>query len=481
MATIATQELQKNAVVNSVWSLVGYGYEHEWATGGSANSGEVLRPFAPETVVAGTEIEKLRARHQTNVLVIVLESTRFDRVENPEDETPEVRTPHLLALAKRGRWAKTAYAAFPHTTKSLFSILCGRLPTMQAAFFETGAHPFPQCLPAILRDAGYATYFSQSAMGAFERRPVLATQLGYNAFASWEEIGGEQLGYLASDDLSLVEPFDSWLDSVGDGQPFMATVLTSSTHHSYRLPKAKQLGLAADGLEVSALSEEERYRHLVGVEDELVGKLLAVLESRALLEDTLVVVAGDHGEGFGDKGVRQHDNNFYQEGLRVPLIVAGPGVPPGRVDGTVSLIDVMPTVLDGLHVSSEPPNEWEFGRSLLQPVEEGRVAYFMCYYKNQCAGFIDGDIKVVAQLAKRRAFFFDLANDPNEDQPRTLTPELRERLNESLDRIGTRRFDSELLLLGAPDLPGEWKCDAETGKCTHPRTPSDGFFGEPGL
>ncbi len=475
MTTIATQELQNNALVDSYRYVLTYGYNHEWRTGDSGGSSGKVRPFIPETVIGRAQIARLGAGERPNVLFIVLESTRFDYVQNPDDKGSVVETPNLLALAKRGTWAKSAYTAFPHTTKSLFSILCGRLPAMQPAFFLTSATPFPQCLPSVLRKAGYNTYFSQSAVGAFERRPVLAHHLGYEAFRSWEELGGEKLGYLASDDLSLVAPFDKWLTSIDAEEPFMATVLTSGTHHPYRLTRTEKAKLKKAGIDPKSLSEAERYAKLIQVEDELVGRLLATLEKRDLLDNTVVVVVGDHGEGFGDKGVRQHDNNFYQEGLHVPLIVAGPGVPQKAVERTVSLTDVTPTIFDLLNVHWTRPNEWEFGFSLLGPAPARRAAYFMCYYNNECAGFIEGDTKVVVQFAKRRAFYFDLLSDPSESEPLRLTPELRSRLDEALGRMGARRFDPALMQKGDAPVAGKWKCPAKK-PCRHPRTPKGGLF-----
>lgn len=479
MTTIATQELQNNALIDSYRYVVTYGYQHEWRTGDAADPGGELRPFIPETLVSDAQIEKLRADERPNVLFIVLESTRFDYLQNPDDQGSLAETPHLLALAKRGTWAKSAYTAFPHTTKSLFSILCGRLPAMQPAFFLTSATPFPQCLPSVLRQAGYNTYFSQSAVGAFERRPVLAHHAGYETFKAWEEIGGEKLGYLASDDLSLVAPFENWLTTVDEREPFMATVLTSATHHPYRLTRREKRKLKKAGIDPKSLSEAERYAKLIQVEDQLVGRLLAILEDRDLLDNTLVVVVGDHGEGFGDKGVRQHDNNFYQEGLHVPLIVAGPGVPQKVVERTVSLTDVTPTIFDLLNVHWTRPNEWEFGFSLLGPAPPDREVYFMCYYNNECAGFIEGDTKVVVQFAKRRAFYFDLLNDPSESRPLRLTPQLRARLDEALGGMGERRFDPDRMQKGDTPVAGEWKCPADK-PCRHPKTPRGGLFRDKG-
>src|SRR5207249_1133706 len=66
-------------------------------------------------------------------------------------------------------------------------------------------------------------------------------------------------------------------------------------------------------------------------------------------DDTVVILSSDHGEALDrkeDHGTRHHSKSLYDELIRVPLIVAGPGFRPRRVATPVSLIDVVPTVLD---------------------------------------------------------------------------------------------------------------------------------------
>ncbi len=94
------------------------------------------------------------------------------------------------------------------------------------------------------------------------------------------------------------------------------------------------------------------YLAAIAYEDSQIGRLIVHLESRRLLEDTLVVVVGDHGESLGDHGEESHGIFVYQEALRVPLIMRGPGVSARRVTGPVRLVDVTPTVLSLLGLTA---------------------------------------------------------------------------------------------------------------------------------
>ncbi len=77
------------------------------------------------------------------------------------------------------------------------------------------------------------------------------------------------------------------------------------------------------------------------------GRLLATLDRCGLTDSTLVILVSDHGEGFDvAHGRIHHGGRLHQDLIRVPLLIAGPGAVPDRVREPVSLVDVMPTVLD---------------------------------------------------------------------------------------------------------------------------------------
>jgi len=79
--------------------------------------------------------------------------------------------------------------------------------------------------------------------------------------------------------------------------------------------------------------------------DHHLGRLLDRLEELGLAEGTVVVVTSDHGEALGDHGFAGH-GHLYDDNLLVPLVIAGPEVEPGRIDGQVRLIDLFPTLLE---------------------------------------------------------------------------------------------------------------------------------------
>jgi arylsulfatase A-like enzyme len=98
------------------------------------------------------------------------------------------------------------------------------------------------------------------------------------------------------------------------------------------------------------------YDDCIGYLDDQLGHLLDALESRGILDNTLVLVTSDHGESFGDHGVFLHANGVFLDEVAVPLVILSPGAPAGRVVAEpVSLRDLPATVLDQLGLSSASP------------------------------------------------------------------------------------------------------------------------------
>jgi len=133
-----------------------------------------------------------------------------------------------------------------------------------------------------------------------------------------------------------------WLDTVGDSRFLLWTHLYDA-HRPYDPPEP-----------YASTYGHNLYVGEIAFADSQIGRLLQALEARHLLERTVVVVAGDHGEALGGHGERDHGIFVYEDVLRVPLIVRAPALRPTRVEEVVRLTDVMPTVLDLLGVPSPP-------------------------------------------------------------------------------------------------------------------------------
>lgn len=467
--SLPVRRLARNATLMTYWTwvtepdLVPEGEE------GASTGPRTFEGYDPAHLVTADAVAQLERTKPYNVLVFVLESTRFDATSlAPDGRRMGSSTPFLAELAASGLTAPTARSVIPHTTKSLVTILCGRYPTLQKDTLEIFARFAIDCLPAIASRAGYRSVFLQSSVGAFEERPRLVSMMGFSEFFAWESIGGETLGYLASDDESLGPAFSTWLSGIGE-ERFFATILTSAPHHPYRLGKASAKRAKQSG--APTRTDAERYQRLIESEDKMIGDVLQALAASGHRDDTIIVAVGDHGEGFGAKGVRQHDNDFYEEGLRVPFVVRAPNLAPRVETGNVSLLDVTPTVLALLGLAPAP----DVAPTLLgidlstHTVPPARPHYFSCWFEQRCEGVVVGDKKLVSRPVTGEEYLFDLAKDPDERLARPIPAELAATLDEARAVLDAHRTGERWRPPVHPAFYGLWQCPSDR-PCANPNT-----------
>jgi choline-sulfatase len=109
---------------------------------------------------------------------------------------------------------------------------------------------------------------------------------------------------------------------------------------------------------------QKAYYGAVSYVDDLIGRLMAELESSGSMQDTLIIYLSDHGEDLGARGLFGKFT-MYDEAMKVPLIISGPGIQAGKkVDTPVSLIDIYPTILDEFNIPAEESEKELPGESL---------------------------------------------------------------------------------------------------------------------
>ncbi|TNC51862.1 choline-sulfatase [Rubellimicrobium rubrum] len=149
--------------------------------------------------------------------------------------------------------------------------------------------------------------------------------------------------------------------------------------------------------------------------DEKIGEILAVLE--ATRQEAIVVFLSDHGDMLGDRGL-WFKMNFFEGSAAVPMMIAAPGLEPGRIETPVSTIDLCPTLCDLAGVSMDDVIPWTDGVSLV-PVARGAergpvpMEYAAEGSEAPMVGLRDGRWKYV-RCALDPEMLFDLDADPNE-------------------------------------------------------------------
>ena len=157
------------------------------------------------------------------------------------------------------------------------------------------------------------------------------------------------------------------------GRPFMAFMFFESPHHPYEFPpenavfrpfvdKVDYLKLSRD----NAPEIRNRYRNCCRTLDGFLGQVFDTLERRGLLDDTIVVLLGDHGEEFFEHGTLGHGQEFTNQQIRTPLVLHLPGRSPGVYDGMSSHLDVVAMLAPYFGVENKA-SDFSNGIDLLAP------------------------------------------------------------------------------------------------------------------
>jgi hypothetical protein len=163
--------------------------------------------------------------------------------------------------------------------------------------------------------------------------------------------------------------------------------------------------------------------------DEEVGRLLDTLRSEGRLERAVVLVTADHGEGFGQNGIKYHGVSGYDPILRVPGVLLTSGLRPGVFHGLASTRDVAATVLGAFGQVGSHPEAERFGRSWLRLIDApaGPLHRFVVArssaavdsrgFVQPVAAIVEGRYKLIERFEDRLVQVYDLERDPGEAHP----------------------------------------------------------------
>jgi arylsulfatase A-like enzyme len=345
-----------------------------------------------------------------DVVLITVDALRADRV------TPRT-APFLSSLAARGVKFERAYTQVPHTSFSLATLLTGKFVfALSTLGLDAASH---ETLPEVLRRERYKTAaFFPPSVFTIDRERLRPMEDAHYGF--------EYVKYEHMDAPGRTDQVIQFYETTKPERAFV-WVHYFEPHEPYDLHP----GPFADAHEAV-----DRYDGEVRFVDDEVARLVGYLQKTR--PHALVIVAADHGEEFGEHGGRYHGTTLYEEQERVPLIFAmvdGAGLVPHRVAAPVGLVDVAPTILAlaGILPSAKMRGR-DLGPWLLPPAQMAPAGAHGPVFAEigQQKMIVDGNHKLICDLATDACSAFDLAADPGERRNRIDEPfavELRHRLD----------------------------------------------------
>lgn len=368
-----------------------------------------------------------------NVLLLSVDTLRADHLGSYGYDRPT--SPFLDELALRGVRFENVVAQSSWTLPSHASMLTGMLPQRHGV--TSGDKRLATDLPTLqglLSEQGLAT-------AAIINSRFLGDRHGLSNGFDYVDLLKEKpkAGPLVFDRAL------AWLDDLGgesskDTPPFFMFLHTYHVHSDYSPGELYQELLVdpytgdLDGTaaQLQAFRRGERTLNAEDVThaaqlydgeirelDDLLERFFADLESRGLLEDTLVIVTSDHGEEFMEHGDMLHGRTMYGESLRIPLLLSGPTIPVGRTVADLAMLtDILPTVARAF--DQEIPEDCDgidLSR-LWQDHNLHRWVFAGADHNNEPAGLRgmiqDDRFKLMYDGVDESYELFDLVNDPGE-------------------------------------------------------------------
>lgn len=341
--------------------------------------------------------------HPRNLLLITLDTMRADRL--PPYGFTGVDTPALDRIAAEGAVFEDTFAAAPLTLPSHTSLFTGVYPPRHGVRDNAGAPLANEftTLAEVLRGRHLRT-------AAFVASSVLAPRRGldqgFDLYSAGKPERCSDAPPARRRAAEVVDEALAWLEG-HDAEPFFTWIHLYDTHRPYDLP-AEYKDQYFDP-----------YLAAIAYEDAQIARVLRHLDTRGLLSSTLIVVAGDHGESLGDHGEQSHGIFLYQEALRVPFLIGGPGVSPRRVTTVARLVDVMPTVLDLFGVTTSGLDGVTLARAGARPgTDPSLEVYSESMYPRRFGWAPLRSLRAdrYKVIDAPRAELYDLVSDPGEER-----------------------------------------------------------------
>lgn len=320
-------------------------------------------------------IKRKPIANKKNILFLIVDSWRFDCL------TKKI-TPNLHKLSLKSQNFKNHHSGSNATSDGIFTLFYGLSGLNNDQFTE---HEIP---PLLMEELKFANYqFNIFSSATLENPPF-----DKNVFLNVPNLRLNTNGETPSQRDQAI--LDEWIltKNSTSSNPFFDFLFFDSPH-GYDYPKSYKKVFTpslehVDYLNLDESTEVEpfynKYKNSLNYVDFLAGKVISILENQNLLENTIVVVTGDHGQEFNDnkKGYWNHGGNYSKYQTQVPFFIYDSSLKPTTFNHLTLHYDVTPTLLNNYLGVENEINEISIGQNLYNTRQRD---WFICGYKNTYA------------------------------------------------------------------------------------------------
>ncbi len=398
-----------------------------------------LTPDVHAKASVESHVQHANTDQAPNIVIIILESTRAQSVDPYVDINV---TPFFEELSETSLLFLNAYSTSPHTSKAVYSIVCGNFPRASKGIYEAAKGGIQhECLPHILNKQGYRSAYFQSATESFENRRQLVDNMGYQEFFPVEVFDTshyEKANYFGYEDEVMLPASNDWLRKNKDKGAVLTTYLTVTPHFHY--DAISRYGWK----KYSNNSSYNGYLNTLHYQDNFIKSLVNQYKSLGLYDNTIFIITGDHGEAFKEHNLWGHGNVLFEEVVKVPMLIHYSDKLKGRVKKVSSIMDIAPSALtlSGFEYDS---SIFE-GLSYNEFPEAERDILLNCGSYDYCSALINGEnkLKYIYSYGRNQDYLFNISEDPLEKtnlvdsfEYKGQVKQLKARLINSIDSLKT--------------------------------------------
>lgn len=299
--------------------------------------------------------------HPLNLVWLVAESLRWDML------TPEIM-PATWQFSQRSLRLEQNLSGGNGTRQGLFALMYGLYGEYWNAFLRENCGPV---LLDVLKQQNYQFFVTTSASFTYP-------EFDHTLFSAIDasDLHEADSGLPPSQrDVMNAQAVSQFIRQRDPSRPFMSFFFFESTHARYDFPesaviRSPYLGdvnyalMSRESLKIDIDQLKNRYINSAHHVDAQIGVILDTLKQEGLLDSTIVVITGDHGEEFMEKGHWGHNAGFHEEQIHTPMVLHIPGKAPAVIKGLTSHMDVIPTLMPLLGVTN-PVSDYAQGHSIL--------------------------------------------------------------------------------------------------------------------
>jgi membrane-anchored protein YejM (alkaline phosphatase superfamily) len=296
---------------------------------------------------------------KTNLLLIVIDSWRFDAL------TPEI-TPNIWRLSKESWRFDNHFSSGNATRFGIFGIFYGLYGTYWHSMLAE------EKSPVLMREFEKRQY----RMKILASAPLINPEFDRTVFSDIRnniELRQTSGGSVENDRV-ITEKMIGFIDSTPNDAPFFGFMFFDSPHvagHPEGIapfqPELKDVNHLTLNNNTDPVPYVNRYKNAVFYNDLLIGKVFEQLKKRNLLDNTVIMITGDHGEEFNDLKMNYwgHVGNFAHFQTQTPLVLHWPGKSPEILTHTTSHLDIVPTLMKELFACETDSSKFSNGRHLM--------------------------------------------------------------------------------------------------------------------